>query len=159
LLLSNSLIVRKKYRKISKMDNPYEDSVTGCFEGGCSSLWRMYVEMTSDSFAEGKNNNNENGRGNNANLAANNDGTHQFNNSVFNVNEQRISRRGRTELVDTQDGVLGCYRTEVSTYYIRNQNFVDLSSIETEERKRDDPIERELHSSIRNYITPSRQRY
>jgi hypothetical protein len=142
------------------MDDPYEDSVTGCFEGGCGSLWRMYVEMTSDSIAEGKNNNNENDRVNKAKLDANDNDTHHVNKNVFNVNEQiKISRKGRKELIDTQDGVLGCHRTEVSTYFIRNQNFVEFSSIETEEKSREEPIERQLYSSIRNYVTPNRQRY
>jgi hypothetical protein len=159
LLLSNLKLVRKKYRKIIKMDDPYEDSVTGFFEGGFSSLWRMYVEMTSDSIAEGKRDNNENDGTNDADFVVNNGDTHHVN-SVFNINEQnKVSRRGRTDLIDTQDGVLGCHRTAVCTYFIRNQNYVDKASLETEERTREDPAARELFKSIRNYVTPNRQRY
>lgn len=141
------------------MDDPYEGSITGFFDGGFSSLWRMYVEMTSDSIAEGKRDYDENNGANDADFIVNYGDTRHAN-SVFNINEQnQLSRRGQTDLIDTQDGVLGCYRTAEGTYFIRNQNYVDKASLETKKITNEDLAARELFKSIRNYVTPNRQRY
>lgn len=147
-----------------EVNDPYEDSVTGCFVGGCNSLWRTYVDMISDNIVEGNGKNDKNEAADDENIMTNNDNTYNVNFNVYingdNANAAQYDiLHGGGELTDTQNGVLGCHRTGVCTYFIRNKNYIDKISIEPDERKREDTIERKLYSSIRNYANPSRQRY